>query len=240
MIINGNSIPECWIKALRGIVENPGDEILPAVVHLKLSENQPEYQTNLESELNVFLKQVDQPSVSTTANTIFPESLSHGKVSIYERFEKIWPLVKHDTKNRNGHYFRRLMAYDEKSGKPVNQLEHIVDIYKKGTKRRSALIAITFDPTLDHTAQRQRGFPCLQQVCFLPREGGSLSLNAIYAMQYLTDRAYGNYLGLARLGNFMAKEMGLELTEICCIASVLKLGAMTKENAKEFVNKYYN
>lgn len=238
MIIYGNSVPECWLGALRVIVENTGDEITPAIINLKLSDDIPRFQTDLENEINTFLKKVSQPTINTTANTIFPKSLSHGKVPIYKRFDKIWPFIKSDTKNRNGHYFRRLMSYNEKSGEPVNQLKHIVDAYKKGTKRRSALIATTFDPTIDHTLQRQRGFPCLQQVCFIPHTDGSLSLNAIYAMQYLSDRAYGNYLGLIRLGHFMAEEMGLRLTEMRCIANVLKLGAMKKETAKMIVEKY--
>ena len=33
------------------------------------------------------------------------------------------------------------------------------------------------------------------------------------------ERAYGNYLGLCRLGRFMAHEMGLTLSQIVCIAT---------------------
>jgi len=65
-----------------------------------------------------------------------------------------------------------------------------------------------------------------------------MDLNAIYAMQHLSNRAYGNYLGLQNLGDFIAGEMKLELDEVNCIASVLELGKMTKSTAKEFANKY--
>ena len=148
-----------------------------------------------------------------------------------------------DTKNRNGHYFRRFTSYGKNRGKPVNQLQHIIDTYngvdgvRNPVHRRSALIATTFDPLTDHTAQRQRGFPCLQQVCFVPKNG-RLSINAIYAMQYLSDRAYGNYLGLKWLGQFMAIQMNLELSQINCIASVLHLGQMQKRKANEIVSRY--
>jgi hypothetical protein len=42
-------------------------------------------------------------------------------------------------------------------------------------------------------------------------------------MQYLFERAYGNYLGLVRLGRFMAHEMGLQLERVVCMAAVAKL-----------------
>jgi len=42
-------------------------------------------------------------------------------------------------------------------------------------------------------------------------------------MQYLFQRAYGNYLGLARLGEFMAKEMKLRLERVVCFAGIAQL-----------------
>ena len=70
------------------------------------------------------------------------------------------------------------------------------------------LQAATFDPGRDHVASAQLGFPCLQQVSFEPTAAG-LVVNAFYATQQIFDKAYGNYLGLAQLGAFMAHEMGM-------------------------------
>ena len=70
------------------------------------------------------------------------------------------------------------------------------------------------------------GFPCLQQVVFHTKgSNGSdgLEVVAFYANQLLFEKAYGNYLGLYRLGKFMAGEMGLRLTGVTCIASHLKI-----------------
>ncbi len=244
MIIEGSSTPECWLNILKVMVDSRIKEISPLIAKINVNGDIPDYASGLENDLDAFLDQVGQPRIYTTASTIFPESLSRGSSSVYDRFDRIWKHVKHDTKNRNGHYFRRLTAY--KDGlKTVNQLTHIVNTYngiegvRNPVHRRSALIATIFDPTQDHTAQPQRGFPCLQQVCFIPAKNQKMSINAIYAMQYLSDRAYGNYLGLERLGHFMGREMGLELNEINCIASVLDIGKMSKAVAKELLDKYY-
>ena len=39
-------------------------------------------------------------------------------------------------------------------------------------------------------------------------------MNAFYAKQYMVERGYGNYLGLCRLGEFVAHELGLSLTRV--------------------------
>jgi len=218
--------------------------ISPLIANFLTDVPAPAYQEDIEHDLNEYLKREGQNTIATTASTIFPQSLADGHKSIFDRFDKIWRYVKKDSQNHKGHYFRRLTAFNEKSGRPVNQLKHIIDTYngvegiRRPVHRRSALIASTFDPSIDHTAQVLRGFPCLQQICLIPKRNGKMTLNAIYAMQHLADRGYGNYLGLRNLGNFMAKEMGLELDEINCIASVLELGNMSKAAAKEFQRKY--
>jgi len=245
MIVEGNTVAECWLKALKIMVDEKIDEISPVIMKIKvIDEVRPN--NELEKDLNLFLDDVGLPCVETTAGTIFPESLSHGNKSVFARFDKVWKYAKKDSKNKYGHYFRRLTSYGEKYGREINQLDHIIKTYngipgeRKPTHRRSALIATIFDPTLDHSAQRLRGFPCLQQVCFLPNNDlRILSLNAIYAMQYLSDRAYGNYVGLLRLGMFMAREMGLEMVELNCVVSVLAMGKMKKFLAREIVRKHY-
>ncbi len=127
--------------------------------------------------------------------------------------------------NRYGLYFKRLIAYGENR---LNQLEHILDIYAQGIHRHSALQASILDPAKDITAQRQRGFPCLQQVAFQVVPGAGLVVTGFYAIQHFFQRAYGNYVGLCRLGKFMAQAMDMDLVRMNCVASVAQLGAIGK------------
>lgn len=170
-------------------------------------------------------------SCHTVANTIFPDSLWNPAVDgnanmLFERYERIWPRIRKHHRNHLGVYFRRLTAFASRkygdSGEPVNQLQHIIDTYNRGNHRVSALQASTFDPTQDHTHRRQQGFPCLQQVAFVPLDDKGLCVTGFYATQYMFERAYGNYLGLCRLGRFMAAQMGLSLVQMTCIAAVAR------------------
>jgi hypothetical protein len=92
------------------------------------------------------------------------------------------------------------------------------------------LQATTFDPGRDHVASAQLGFPCLQQVSFEPTTAG-LVINAFYATQQIFDKAYGNYLGLAQLGAFMAHEMGMPLARLNVMVGIAKLERITKNDA---------
>jgi thymidylate synthase len=91
------------------------------------------------------------------------------------------------------------------------------------------LQASTFDPQRDHVSSAQLGFPCLQHVSFVPDRGG-LTMNAFYATQQIFDKAYGNYLGLAQLGAFMATQMGLQLCRLNVFIGVAKLERISKRH----------
>lgn len=245
MIIEGDSPAECWLNILRAVVDGSGKEISPLIARINNTDSDPDYREALETDLNVFLAGAGEPNVETTAGTIFPVSLSGGKGSIFERYEKIWKHVGQDRRNRRGTYFNRLVSWGNRNGESVNQLKKIIETYngiegiRNPVHRRSALIASVFDPRIDHTPQPQLGFPCLQQVCFVPRpKDGTMQMNAIYAMQYLSNRAYGNYVGLMRLGRFLAGEIGLELSSLNCMISTLSLGEMNKGEAKAIIEKY--
>lgn len=198
----------------------------------------PEEIPTIRNSLDTFLVQNEEYPVHTTANTIFPQSQwnpNKGRNHLYERYLHIAPRLKRfDSSNKYGLYFRRLISFGAErspSGKGFNQLEHIISTYTKGNHRPSALQASILDPFVDHTDQRQRGFPCLQQVAFVPDpDTQSLCVIGFYPTQYIIDRAYGNYLGLSRLGHFVAHELGLELTRITCMVGVAERGSCSKND----------
>lgn len=169
-------------------------------------------------------------SCHTVANTIFPQSLwnpARERALLYQRYSKhAWPRVSKCSANNRGTYFQRLIAYENGSTIPVNQLEHVITTWHKGNHRHSALQLSIFDPRHDHTDCQQMGFPCLHQVCFTPlgvNGCDGLAVTGFYATQQIFEKAYGNYLGLCRLGRFMAQEMKLKFVRMTCIAAYGKL-----------------
>ena len=66
-----------------------------------------------------------------------------------------------------------------------------------------------------------------------------MAVNGFYAMQYLFERAYGNYLGLCRLGHFVAHELGLELVQMNCMVGIGKVD-VTNSAIKGLINDLKN
>ena len=101
----------------------------------------------------------------------------------------------------------------------INQLEFVLNLLNNPTfHRRSGFVLSLFDPARDHRMTPYLGFPCLHQVCFVKDGKDGLSLTGFYAKQDLFERAYGNYVGLARLGRFVATESERKLRRITCVA----------------------
>lgn len=193
--------------------------------------------SQIRTRLDQTLKQHGKNSCATVAGTIFPSSMWNSKLQnnadiLFKRYNQAWPGIKMCPQNRKGVYFRRLTSFQSKtaSGDPVNQLKVIIDTYQGGNHRKSALQASIFDPSRDHSNARISGFPCLQQVAFTPLGENELSVTGFYAKQLHVEKAYGNYLGLYDLGRFMAKQMGLKLTQVICIASCLELSEFKKHD----------
>ena len=224
MIISESNLSIAWGKAFLQVYKHK--EIAPLVVVIEgLGNTEPPEIPVIRRSLDSALASDDKGrSCHEVANTIFPVSLwnsSKERNLLYMRYKKALSKIRRYSANRNGVYFQRLIAFgcDREIPEEKNQLEHIIQTWNGGNHRRSALQASIVDPFKDHTDQRQRGFPCLQQVAFAPVENGGLSVTGFYAKQHIFERAYGNYLGLSRLGYFMAHGMGLTLSRVICIAT---------------------
>jgi hypothetical protein len=231
-LIEETNLSRAWGRALIHIIDHSGTKATPVLISLtNFPDGVPEEDPDIRRELDSCLRIKEKQSVHTVANTLFPSSLyrlaGYNRDRLYalflDNYDRYVALER--SKNGRGMYFHRLIAYGAQS---INQLEFIITQYRsRPGVRKSMFQATTFDPALDNTNAAQLPFPCMQQISFVPVDEG-LIVNAFYATQQLFDKAYGNYLGVCRLGNFMAREMGLPLARVNCFAGVLKLERITK------------
>ena len=224
LIVESNNLSVAWGNAFLQVYR--AGEISPLVVIINGLDNAE------PSEIPVIRKALDTALAANragltcleVANTIFPMSLwnpRRDRNDLFKRYINIFPVIRKHPRNRYGVYFQRLVAFgsDHNMNGGLNQLDKIINTWNGGNHRRTALQAAIFDPPKDLTNQPVRGFPCLQQVALARLGDDGLSVTGFYATQYMFERAYGNYLGLCRLGHFMAHEMGLRLSQVVCIAT---------------------
>jgi hypothetical protein len=229
--IKEENLSIAWAKAFLAVMRH--SEISPMTITVTgLSNEKIPENFEIRNELDDSLNNNSLPSCHTVANTIFPKSLWNAQrdaTFLFNRYMRCRKHIRRCRPNRNGVYFDRLIAYGADYENPVNQLEYVINTYReKRNHRRSALYASVLDPKCDAKHQRRRGFPCLQQVGFVPMAQKFLNVVGFYPMEYIYDRGYGNYLGLCRLGQFMAREMGLILVQMTCFVGVGKYGGSQK------------
>jgi thymidylate synthase len=232
-IPTSHNLSIAWAEVFLKLMDRGVEELTDVMVTVTEFDEQ-----GVAKEITAIRRRLDQALAvqrehhcHTVANTIFPQNLwnpmaKDGAQRLYKRYRKIWSSVASCLANRRGVYFQRLIAYAPKNyaGESINQLQHVIDTYHQGNHRRSALQAAVFDPTRNHSDSRRQGFPCLQHVGFTPVNNAGLRVTGFYPMQYVFERAYGNYLGLCRLGRFMVAQMGLSLVEVQCIATTMRRG----------------
>lgn len=219
-----------WARAFLTLMQPGLDELVPLQVTITgLEGNQPPEMPAIRQALDADLKAKKKFSSETVAGTIFPQSMWNPDMPrdrLFDRYHAALPALKKFKQNIYGMYFERFTAYGPEQ---FNQLEFILNSRlgngeRKGNKRRSVLQAAVIWPKRDLTNQPLRGFPCLQQVNFAPHGHNELAVNGFYATQFIFQKAYGNYLGLYNLGQFVAHELGLRLTQVTCFTGIAQLG----------------
>ena len=237
VVVFDSNLSHAWIRLLLCILRGPGTEISPLVLSVTGFDDEgvvPEDPT-VRQALDRLLKRKRKLKVEDVAFTIFPQrlwKLSRGNRSrLFSLYRATFPRWRAMNRRANGRgmYFERMVMYG-RGPCDGNQLEWILSQNSsRAGVRRSMLQAATFDPERDHVASAQLGFPCLQQVSFEPTSLG-LVVNAFYATQQIFDKAYGNYLGLAQLGTFMAHEMDMRLARLNVMVGVAKLERIKKSD----------
>lgn len=235
-LVDEPSLSTAWAKAFLHIVDHPGKEISPLVLSIsgfRTDRTAPEDE-QLRQILDDLLARQGQQSVEDVAYTIFPERLwrmaGGNRDKLFQYYRLAFPRYQAMNRklNNRGLYFERLTNFSKSAPCDGNQLEWIISQYNRRPEtRRSMFQATTFDPQRDHVSTPRLGFPCLQHVTFAPTDEG-LVANAFYATQLMLVKAYGNYLGLARLAAFMAHEMNMPLARLNVTVGIAKLDEIAK------------
>ena len=240
IIFANSDLAVAWGRLFQHVMEPRRRDLRPIVVSIGPLEGHPPTENAvIRQALDQALAKTKRYPVDVTALTIFPHKswvrLGQPNCSVFSNrcIKRLLPRLRAlDRRNQYGTYFERMMAFTGTRGgvaKTVNQLEHIIELLNKPRRRRESALQIScFDPAKDHTGQPVRGFPCLQQVGISRDDGDHFSINAFYPTQFVFDRAYGNYLGLCQLGDFISHETGLKFSHLNCFISRPERGNVRK------------
>jgi hypothetical protein len=237
VIINGKDIDELWLQVAHLVTMH---NVAPScLVELDLDAEKIARclkKSPIQELVDKALSDCKKPSIRASALTIFPYELWQRRKQMscddFSRLcvDRLLPKMKErNPNNKFGTYFERIMDYD-RDHTSKGQLTRIVEEMKYLPKRprESMLQLAIYDPRRDLSRMPRRGFPCLQQISISYGSGREFCLNAVYPVQYIFDRAYGNYLGLHHLGEFIAEQTGWDFRRLSTFVISPKLGSITK------------
>jgi hypothetical protein len=236
IFVSEKDVSTAWVTALDKLVARGGDAVNLAVV---IEDPTAEHE-GVRQVLDRFIgerrrtKRNSVELVSTVANTLFPsawyvpERLGAGAAEhLYELERSTRPVSRR--RNPRGTYFERMVAWPGLA-EEFNQLDQVVrrlrsarerghlrgHEYEAGMTMPADEIAV---PVLVPGKDRYtRGFPCLSHLSFSLLHG-VVHLCAIYRSHDFISRGYGNYLGLGRVLEFVARESGIPSGELTCVSS---------------------
>jgi hypothetical protein len=243
-LITAETLSQAWLSALDYLLAHDGKAVNLAVAFAGGEREDAGVRASFDAFVADWRAQKRKPVLypaSTVANTLFPQALyRHGpgeesRERLYQLHARSMRVQRRYAKKDS--YFDRLVNWPGAEGEPVNQLEQLIERLGKQLGR-SGPLSSAYELGVSHPAdgaggearvyapgvdRRLMSFPCLSHISFTV-VSGRLHVSALYRNQDFIARAYGNYLGLARIGSFVAAETGCELGEVLCLATHADMG----------------
>lgn len=259
IFIDATDIGDAWLRAYAAL-EPTGHAInLSVAISDPLSENlgvRRAIETRLVElrERRTGTDFVNVQSMHTVANTIFPLGLYRpGSPGAAERFmqsvARSEDLRSRSRKKGWGTYIGRLTAYPARDGQNTNQLTTALTTLNRARNHVDAYEMPIEVPGMDQqggctetagavlhgdarTDARKRGGPCLAHISLTSR-AGELSMVALYRAHAYEARAYGNFLGLARLLSFLADESEKRVGQLLVVTGHAYAAAPARQDLLE-------
>jgi len=248
-VVRGTTISDAWLSAVVAVSDAPDRQ--RGVCHLVTRiASPPDEQPQVRAAADRLLSELGYDPIETVANTIFPASMaatSRDHAHLAERYRRVYPTLRRldPARNRHGTYFGRIVAHPAAGGEH-DQLAELLrrlrtelaapapksaryemnvsepgDLapQEPGAEQAAGASVHVYAPGQDNSPM---GFPCLS-FCSFQLDQDRLHMVAHYRYQYLVQRGYGNYLGLARLLKYVGDAAGLAPGELMIVAGVAKV-----------------
>lgn len=226
-VVYSEDLSTGWLETVRMVAAAPQAKMF----HTLTSIGSPcQERPAIRSAIEATLRDRGLPGIETVANTIFPSALagvSSDHEELADRYRAMYPTLRKFPGNHQGTYFGRIVAHPD-SDPPLDQLSPLIDRLRREaaspgpmSARYEVSVAGQPDTTVLIRSPRRdtsrRGFPCLA-LCSFHLDDRRVHLLAQYRYEFLIEKGYGNYLGLARLQRYVADQAGLQAGRLTVVA----------------------
>lgn len=205
VLINGTNCFDGWYNACSHITNQPNGEDVNIIVNIEAACDF----TNLDTWISDHNpKNIDAgaDNIRQVINTIFPYHLKSFYPNRQDFYTKYRSVFSRSRNKKWGTYFQRLISFGKGfDDSHPNQLENAITSLQGNSPQR---FFITFHLTSSNIESNVRplGGPCWQFGEVVKNEHGNLDLIVIYRNHDYFNKALGNFIGLAKLLEFICTE----------------------------------
>jgi len=227
IVICEDSFQIAWAQAVIKLHENHWEawNVIVQIEHPKL------FNKNFNKLLDYFVKKYNKQndnlmSPKHVAHTIFPQRFfikGITRKNLYKKYWRFFDRPREKPRSGWGTYFVRMIQYPTPNGN-IDQLGNIIDNINDRPKNYGASYTIVI-PCPHKDLNKIMGAPCLNYITVqtenLPNLKNKKNINmlAVYRNHDFTKRAYGNYLGLCNLLEYIAHETNSHVGTLTCVSS---------------------
>jgi hypothetical protein len=250
-VFAGTTLSQGWLATVSGVDAASKQKLFHTLTRVARPHEET-YDIRVAAERLLVARKM--PSIETVANTIFPAAMAANcgtHAELVERYRLAYPTLRRFPGNAAGTYFGRMVAHPGGSaGGPFDQLGKIINrltqqLALTGPMSTPYQMTIEAEESLGGDGDDGvdcapaaavyapsdnliRGFPCMSFVHF-QTDGHLLHAYAHYRYEYLIEKGYGNYLGLARLQGYVATQVGLDVGALTISAGRAQVDASSAQ-----------
>lgn len=225
--IVGPDVSQSWLEAVNHLL-SVGGECRNLAVSIECPlQSKPQIDTAYQN----LLADHGLRSLKQVTYTVFPRSLyirvRRDANQLFDRYNRpngIYERLRrrHSRRFGWGSYFRRMTHFPsvDRNGHMafVNQLGDIVAMLRNRRRLHRAAYTVQIQiPGQD--GKRTRGGPCLNYIALQLRRPRVVDLLAVYRSHDFVQRAYGNYLSLGYLMEFLQDQTDYSVGCLTCLSS---------------------
>ncbi len=216
ILIQENNISMAWYSAKEHIMHQRKHQCNNLIVSIQ---NPLELHASIHYQYDRFCQENNLTKPEKISTTIFPKRaymiLREDRHKLYKKYPETLHKV---LKGKWGSYFNQMINWCD-SNESINQIEQIINGINKSQKVYKSAYTIQITNPNKHLGWL-RGGPCLNHVMIqLESKPKVMSLLAVYRNHDFAVKAYGNYIGLGYLLEFLASQTGFNIGNVTCVSS---------------------
>lgn len=215
--VDASTLSEGWLGAAALLRQAPGRKAVHLIV--RIEDPSAEVEDIREAAAKLIAAEGKKAPIETVRTTIFPARWAERHPTpekLAEYYRENYAELRKFPQNHHGTYFGRVVAFPRNAEETdlADQLNETVQkLIKEQIKgKKSSRYEINVYSE-QHDGRRERGFPCLAHLSVHMHED-KLHMQAIYRNEFVVERGYGNFLGVAELQMFIAKAVELRVGEL--------------------------